>query len=708
MSNLTYSMIYTQSPANPLTGGEILTLTQPINSVNTTVGAKIDDVADYVDTLQAPAIASARVAAQDFATAADVVLKNDLNAAIAANTAAIGAGTTVAALTLTALNAITSKPASSLGYVTNDPTPTNNGIYQWDGTVWTKSTYDPIAQSQAYTDTVVGSKISSKLVSRNLIDATKSEVGKTVNPSGVAITSANFTLTDYIAASPNTAYVKTSTTGAWAEYDVDKVFIQYAANTATIQTSATTAFIRVSILTGATFDVHKSGVLGDADIYTKKPLIVNQYLENAAVKTSITDSSKLDSTIQISAKQLDFLTRVSPNLFDSNRYLATTRLFYATVASVLYAATRTDSSYFTSKLIEVLPSTAYKISGFNSWVQYDINMAVVANNVTPLYVPSEFTTHASAKYFQFTNANSQGSPTTAMFCLTAEYPAAYVSYNRYLMPTGIQQDTAWRDKTILWLGTSIPTLGGYPENVTANLLAKLNKQSTSGGRTRAFKSDGSWFAQSDLGFQFTLAKADVNTRYGGNLGLNVSATDYLALDDGGSVLTQAMLDALTANNYEVRLVPYIATSDLFMIDFGINDRNGQIPNISSTFKTCEELQAAGDLYNRNEFVGGMNFIIKKIIDAKLAANVKNYRIVIVTHHTRCNFQNGSNNVVTAQENVAKFWGLPMMNMADNVGVNDLNIASLTNNGDGLHFSLNSNLEKRYTRYITAKLKDLAT
>ena len=52
---------------------------------------------------------------------------------------------------------------------------------------------------------------------------------------------------------------------------------------------------------------------------------------------------------------------------------------------------------------------------------------------------------------------------------------------------------------------------------------------------------------------------------------------------------------------EVRLVPYIAGSSLFVLDYGINDRNGQLPTISVPFLTCEDFLAAGDLYNRNEF-----------------------------------------------------------------------------------------------------------
>lgn len=46
----------------------------------------------------------------------------------------------------------TNIPAKSKVTVTNDPTSSNNGDWQWDGSSFTKSAYDPISQANAYTD----------------------------------------------------------------------------------------------------------------------------------------------------------------------------------------------------------------------------------------------------------------------------------------------------------------------------------------------------------------------------------------------------------------------------------------------------------------------------------------------------------------------------------------------------------------------------
>lgn len=51
--------------------------------------------------------------------------------------------------TLAELLLDTGRVANTAGYVTNDPTPANNGLYQWNGTNWLKSIYDPLAQALA-------------------------------------------------------------------------------------------------------------------------------------------------------------------------------------------------------------------------------------------------------------------------------------------------------------------------------------------------------------------------------------------------------------------------------------------------------------------------------------------------------------------------------------------------------------------------------
>lgn len=55
-----------------------------------------------------------------------------------------------------------SLPANTAIEVTNDPTSSNNGTYQWNGTTLTKSAYDPLTQAKSYTDYTVVETIALK------------------------------------------------------------------------------------------------------------------------------------------------------------------------------------------------------------------------------------------------------------------------------------------------------------------------------------------------------------------------------------------------------------------------------------------------------------------------------------------------------------------------------------------------------------------
>lgn len=75
--------------------------------------------------------------------------KVDVDVALAAYVGGRKAYTTLAL----AQAAQSSLPANTAIEVTNDPTASNNGTYQWNGTTLTKSAYDPLTQAKGYTDT---------------------------------------------------------------------------------------------------------------------------------------------------------------------------------------------------------------------------------------------------------------------------------------------------------------------------------------------------------------------------------------------------------------------------------------------------------------------------------------------------------------------------------------------------------------------------
>ncbi|MCF6112301.1 hypothetical protein [Mesorhizobium muleiense] len=255
-------------------------------------------------------------------------------------------------------------------------------------------------------------------------------------------------------------------------------------------------------------------------------------------------------------------------------------------------------------------------------------------------------------------------------------------------------DTVWKGKTIVWMGTSIPEGGGYPGNVASKLGATVINIAYGGGALRAFNENNTPFSQSNLIFKFSLELADVNALYQANVGLEVSPTNYATLQPGsGFVLQQSHINALVAQNYESRLIPNMGAGDLFVFDYGINDRNGQ------TTYPFQSPAAAG--YDRRYFAGASNFIYKKIHDARKLLG-KTTRAVWITHHSRNSMSANSTDVVDAQIAIAKYWGSPAINMADNLGVNDLNLTDYV--PDGLHFLPNTEIEKRYTHQISEALK----
>ncbi|ESW92918.1 hypothetical protein NKL07_21790 [Mesorhizobium sp. C280B] len=257
-------------------------------------------------------------------------------------------------------------------------------------------------------------------------------------------------------------------------------------------------------------------------------------------------------------------------------------------------------------------------------------------------------------------------------------------------------DTVWKNKTIIWMGTSIPEGGGYPANVASKLGATVVNIAFGGGSIRAFNENNTPYSQSNLIYKFSLELADVNALYQANLGLEVSAANYATLQPGsGFVLLQSHIDALVSKNYEARLVPNMAAGDLFVFDYGINDRVGQ-----TTFP-FQSPAAAG--YDRRYFAGASNFIYKKIHDARKLLG-KQTRTVFITHHSRNATSVNSTDVVDAQIALAKYWGSPLINLADNLGINDLNLTDYV--PDGLHFLPNTETEKRYTHQITEALKQI--
>ena len=85
---------------------------------------------------------------EDVYTKSQTYTKTEVDTTFAAYAGGRKAYTTLAL----AQAAQSSLPANTAIEVTNDPTSSNNGTYQWNGTTLTKSDYDPLTQAKSYSD----------------------------------------------------------------------------------------------------------------------------------------------------------------------------------------------------------------------------------------------------------------------------------------------------------------------------------------------------------------------------------------------------------------------------------------------------------------------------------------------------------------------------------------------------------------------------
>lgn len=124
---------------------DALSLTDAVDALDTDLTARYlaaDALLDGKITLEAATRATIDAAEAVARAAQDTILMDLINA--------LANGSTKAYLTYAELDAAkASLPANSFARVTNDPTPANNWLWQWNGTVLTKSDRDELAQALA-------------------------------------------------------------------------------------------------------------------------------------------------------------------------------------------------------------------------------------------------------------------------------------------------------------------------------------------------------------------------------------------------------------------------------------------------------------------------------------------------------------------------------------------------------------------------------
>ena len=198
----------------------------------------------------------------------------------------------------------------------------------------------------------------------------------------------------------------------------------------------------------------------------------------------------------------------------------------------------------------------------------------------------------------------------------------------------------WLDgKWVLWLGTSIPAGGQYPERSCANVGAKCTNQALGASFIRLGDQNPSTSLASN--------NSDIHRVYS----LVESQAEKVAI--WSSKATPAQLEIAKNASYEVKLLPYLTGEkkvDLIVLDFGFNDRNN--------------LGTIEDLRNRNKatFVGAMAWIIELIRSYDF-----HQRILIATHYDCTMNVFNAANMCNAQELVGNTLGVEVFKVYEKTG-----------------------------------------
>ena len=265
-------------------------------------------------------------------------------------------------------------PVNSIVEVTNDGA--NNGIYQWNGTTLTKSTYDPLTQAKAYTDSFFTYYDAASLLTvKNYF---------VLSSNGTAAASASWDCSDFIPVVEGETYniySQITGTASHAWYDKDKVFISsFGTDQTTLAVKSYVAptnarYMRVSAYnTTARSNAYLSS---KSYVINKVKEIIRQHAPNIDASKIIYSSSDVNATLNtIISKQttiianqnnivgqLDLITdKESPFFVNTSRFVKA--VLTPTNFGVVNVTARVSDTQMT-----VSDATAFIVSG--SCVVYD-------------------------------------------------------------------------------------------------------------------------------------------------------------------------------------------------------------------------------------------------------------------------------------------------------------------------------------------------
>jgi hypothetical protein len=212
----------------------------------------------------------------------------------------------------------------------------------------------------------------------------------------------------------------------------------------------------------------------------------------------------------------------------------------------------------------------------------------------------------------------------------------------------------WRDKKIVWFGTSIPTT--YPQIVEQLLGADITNESYGSSMVRngvaTEITEGDDYGWTGLAWQNVAYSLSATLAEKQELITNwVGKWQALLTNDPPATLDAATQAAILDCSYENRLIARHLgidnRKDLYVFDHGHND------NIGTDIATMPE-----STRNKGYYLGAMNFLI----DLILADNPR-ARICFIGHYEN----KLKPNIATAQEALAAYWNFPLLKLWEKLG-----------------------------------------
>lgn len=514
--------------------------------------------------------------------------------------------------------------------VTNDATESNNGDWQWDGAVFTKSTYDPLTQAKAYTNNhVLGRELELTQPSQILgatagLNSTPTQFevlsnhinftdGCYVGENGELFPYSTIRLSDYIPASVGASFtIKPSLIYIGAIYDKNLQFLEVilgedegSISTFTVINPAT-AFIRFNI---SIVDMNR--------VYANINKTALPWL--SVTPDNIVDALETINNVDSSTNLLKDAT------FTNGGYIDNTNIV------------REYESYkYTNNFILIEPLSRYVISFASTFVgvffdeNYNFIGAIPSSTIegTSNY---EFSTPSDARYVKLNISITYDTIQSLKL----------KGYNLAVKPK-----SAWQNKTIAWYGTSIPA--GYPYS----------------------NSD----AERDIHSHANLAVHDLGGRI-----IN-KCVPAGGVSTGVALSFARASDAINYQNSLLNLIGTVDEPDLVVFDYGVNDYD-QDPIDIDAFDPNDpyDLGNTGtktklDTREISTFIGGYNTIIDAMLTAK-----PDLKFCFITHFSNDNAnpsiakkQDNWKKLTQCQQALADYWSAPILNLHEKTGYRNRN------------------------------------